>query len=96
MAWENAYILIRVDENLQARVVHSANTLKDARYWLQYIAEPGDALFTTPVHPKYSGDGKPAYMSHLLARGKIEYAEEKWKAQVTGGQMQIQLPEPPA
>ena len=77
-----AYITVRVSPDGVAEVVHQADTIKDARYWLSYIAMPGDALFTTPSHPKYVGDGTPSYMSHLVCRGKTEHDIAAWKKQV--------------
>ncbi len=77
-----AYITVRVGADGVAEVVYQADTIKDARYWLSYIAMPGDALFTTPSHPKYAGNGAPTYMSHLVSRGKTEHDAAAWKKQV--------------
>jgi len=82
MEWQSAYILVRPDSNGSVQVVHKAEKLKDARYWLQYIAHAGDAVFITPKNAQYKGTGEPTYMSHLIARGKIDYNEKQWKTQV--------------
>lgn len=87
------YIIVRVGADGQGQVVHSTDTLKDARYWLTYIAEAGDALFTTPAHPKYDGNGAPKYNAHLLSRGKVEYSEEKWRSQLAQGGATLTLPQ---
>ena len=78
MAWDKPYIVIRADESGGATIVHSAANIKDARYWLQYIAQAGDALFQTPAHPKCTGQDKPSYYAHLIARGKIAHDEQQW------------------
>ena len=93
MPWEDPYIHVRVDEHGVAKIVHAAKSTKDARYWLQYIALAGDAIFTTPSHPQYAGNGTPVYMAHLVARGKIEYSEEGWKRQVLSEGQAVQIPE---
>ena len=78
MAWDKPYIVVRIGEDGSAAVVHTAAMIKDARYWLQYIALPGDALFQTPAHPKCTGNAEPTYYAHLRARGKIEHDEKLW------------------
>ena len=85
MAWDKPYIVIRVGEDGNAAVVHSALNIKDARYWLQYIAQAGDALFQTPAHPKCAGQDKPSYYAHLIARGKIAHEESFWIAATLHG-----------
>lgn len=82
MEWHTPYILVRPEANGTLRVVHNAEKLKDARYWLQYIAHAGDAVFITSKNTQYKGDGNPTYMSHLVDRGKIDYNEQQWKGQV--------------
>ena len=80
MSWKTSYILVRPSGEAQVSIVHSADKLKDARYWLQYIAQSGDAIFTTPIHAQYKGSGDPTYMCHLIARGKMDYNEAQWKS----------------
>ena len=82
MSWHAAYLIIRVSNLGQAEIVHTSHLIKDARYWLQYIAMPGDAIFLSSRHPKYSGDGKPKYFAHLITRGQIAYDEKIWLSQI--------------
>ena len=82
MSWNTPYIVIRLGDDESVEVVHSAASLKDARYWLQYIAMPGDAIFLTPAHDRHKGDGPPEYKAHLISRGKIDYNEDRWKDQI--------------
>ena len=81
-SWVNPYIIVRVQEDGSIAVVHQTEKLKDARYWLTYISEPGDAIFTTPEYKQYKGDGSPTYMAHLLKRGDVKYDEKAWRAMV--------------
>ncbi len=92
MSWNTEYIIIRTDASGCAQIVHEARSIKDSRYWLQYIALPGDAIFTTSLHPKYSGNGTPLYSAHLVSRGKIEHDEAKWRKQVLSSGVELQLP----
>ena len=87
------YIFLRIDEQGVASAVHSANTIKDAKYWLSYIAQPGDALFQTPKHPKYKGIGTPTYYAHLVKRGVLAYDENQWHLQVQKDGSQIKFPD---
>jgi len=83
MEWKNAYVLVRPEKDGTVKIVHSTEKLKDARYWLQYIALAGDAVFMTPANAQYKGkDGEPTYMSHLVARGQLDHTEKNWKTQV--------------
>lgn len=79
MEWKNAFLVARPSGTGEVTVVYEANSFKDARYWLSFIAEPGDALFSTPKHARYSGNGDPTYMSHLVQRGKTDQSEGSWK-----------------
>lgn len=94
MSWNTAYIIVRVAEDGSASVVHQADKIKDARYWLQYIALPGDAILQTPAHPKYSGDGSPLYQAHLFARGKINHDEKEWEKMALKGATKLNLAAP--
>ncbi len=52
-----------------------------AKYWLTYIAQPGDVLCKTPVHPKHSKEGKsPEYWSHKEGTGSPTTNEMGWRA----------------
>lgn len=78
---ESPYIVLRTDAQGIAYVVYATDKIKDARYWLNYIAQPGDGLFHSSSHPRYAGNnGKPEYKSHLVGRGNIAYDEKQWLA----------------
>ena len=79
MAWEKAYIVVRVGSDGSVFKVHEADKIKDARYWLTYIGLPGDAIFQTPAHPKHEGGEKILYKAHLIVRGNVGYEESAWR-----------------
>ncbi len=78
MELEKPYVIIRKNEN-SFFIVHEADKIKDARYWLNYIAEPNDALCKTPKHPKYKGTGNIEYQAHLVNRGEVNYNKEAFE-----------------
>ena len=76
--WKIPYIIIRVSADGSVSKVHETEKIKDARYWLSYIAQPGDAIFQTPAHPKHEGGESILYKAHLVGRGDISYNAEEW------------------
>jgi len=81
MNWQTPYIVVRPSGS-ELLILNSSETLRDARYFLQYFAEPRDAIFTTPIHEQYKGGGSPTYMCSLLERGKMDFHEEAWTKDV--------------
>jgi len=82
--WTTSYIILRPLPDGTAAVAHEAADMKRANYILQYVAEPGDALFQTPLHPKNTGD-TPKYSYHTAQRGKFIYSNEEWIKNFCGG-----------
>ncbi len=82
MEWQNGYVIMRPEASGTMYLVHGADKMKDARYWLQYIGAPGDAIFTTRKNPQHKGPGETTYLSHLISRGKLGHSEADWKTQV--------------
>lgn len=82
MEWKTYYVVVRPNQDGTVAVVNENNSLKDSRYWLNYIGEPFDALCLTSANPKYTGSGDPTYSCHLIARAKTEYNESAWKKKV--------------
>ena len=91
MSWNKPYIIIRVATDGSISKVHEADLIKDARYWLTYIALPGDAIFQTPVHPKHDGGEKILYKAHLIERGNVGYDETAWRKMVNNTDVTIEL-----
>ena len=82
MVLDKPWAIFRPSSDGNLILVHQAEKLQDARYWLMYIAEVGDALFKTSLHNRYVGNGEPSYESHLVQRQKSEHDEAKWRKQV--------------
>lgn len=74
------YIFVRINAEKKAEIVNSCESIKDANYWLNYIAEPGDAMFITPSHPKHTGGSAPEYHSHLISRRNVGRDEAEWRS----------------
>lgn len=76
MEWKSPFVIYRVSGDGKIEEVYHAADIKKAKYWLTYIAKPGDVLCKTPIHPKHTkASAKPEYWSHKEASGKI-LAEE--------------------
>ena len=83
MEWSKPFIVYRVSESGQLEEVYHAEDIRQAKYWLTYIAQPGDVLTKTPVHPRHSGESpSPEYWSHKEASGKPSRDEAGWRSQV--------------
>ena len=81
MEWKSAFIVYRLDENGGLVEVFHADDHKKAKYWLTYIAEPGDVLCRTPAHPRFEVKSGPAeYVQHKLSSGKIAASFDEWIA----------------
>ena len=79
MNWKSPFIVYRVSENGKLEEVFHAEDLKKAKYWLTYIAQPGDVLCQTPAHPRNEGD-KPRYWSHKQKSGTPSSDQKGWEA----------------
>ena len=65
MDWNVPFVIYRITAAGQVEEVFQGQDLKSAKYWLTYIALPGDVLCKTPIHPKHSrATGTPEYWSH--------------------------------
>jgi hypothetical protein len=79
MQWDKSYIIVRPINNYLLSVLHATEKLKDARYWLQHLASPNDAIFITKVHGQYKGEGDPIYMCHVPVKGRADFNESQWE-----------------
>ena len=80
MEWKVPFIIYRITNEGKLEEVFHAVDLKMAKYWLTYIAQPGDVLCKTPKHPKHSKvSGKPEYWSHKENSGQPSSKEDEWK-----------------
>jgi hypothetical protein len=79
MDWNVPFVIYRINANGQVEEVFQARDLKSAKYWLTYIAAPGDVLCKTPLHPKHSGaKNSPEYWSHKDTGREPITNEEEW------------------
>ena len=79
MEWKTPYVIYRLCEGGKAKIVSTPEDLTKAKYWLQYIAEPFDALCKSPLHPKHSKkSANPEYWAHKDPNGKPSYTEADW------------------
>jgi len=80
MAWKSPFIIYRISAEGKLTEVFRCEDLKKAKYWLSYIAEPGDVLCKTPVHPKHSKSSNAAeYWSHKVQSGNAVSDETLWR-----------------
>lgn len=82
MDWNVPFVIYRITDGGQVEEVFHAADLKMAKYWLTYIALPGDVLCKTPLHPKHSKAKKaPEYWSHKESSGGPTQDENEWRKQ---------------
>jgi hypothetical protein len=101
MEWKSPYIVYRINAEKCLEEVFWTEDIKKAKYWLTYIAQPGDVLCKTPAHPKHSHSAPtPEYWSHKQASGQACTDESAWRkfAETRLGQIsfpaeQIELPQ---
>ena len=80
MDWVSPFIVYRITPEAKLEEVFHAADMKKAKYWLTYIAQPGDVLCRTPIHPKHSGQSKTAeYWCHKAQSGTSSSKEQDWK-----------------
>jgi len=80
MEWTKPFIVYRLNADNKLEEVFHAEDLKKAKYWLTYIAKPGDVLCKTPVHPKHSKQTKsPEYWCHKEETGQPSSEAKIWE-----------------
>ncbi len=80
MQWKSPFVIYRVDEQGHLQQVYQAPDLKDAKYWLTYIAQVGDVLCKTPAHPKADkSSSTPTYWSHKEQSGQPLSNQAAWE-----------------
>jgi hypothetical protein len=93
MEWNVPFVIYRVTDDGKLQEVFHASDLKAAKYWLTYIAEQGDVLCKTPLHPKHSRKGsEPEYWSHKADSRDPISNEEDWKVRAQERQFQGTFP----
>jgi hypothetical protein len=94
MEWKSAFVVYRLNIESTLEEVYHCDDLKKAKYWLTYIAQPGDLLCRTPVHPKHSQKSKAAeYLQHKDRGGQCTTDTEKWNEQARAKGFDFKFPE---
>src|SRR5215210_2892891 len=93
MNWTTPFVIYRITNEGKLDEVYHAGDLKMAKYWLQYIAQPGDVLCKTPVHPKHSKSGTRAeYWSHKDTGGPATN-EDQWRSHASKNHCSADFPD---
>jgi hypothetical protein len=80
MEWSNTFVIYRINAEGKANEVFLTSDFQKAKYWLSFIAQPGDVLCKTPKHAKHSGKSKsPEYWSHKVESGATVSNEALWQ-----------------
>lgn len=94
MSWSSPFIIYRLLPDGKLEPVFVCEDMKKAKYWLTYIAQPGDVLCRTPAHPRHSKQsGKPEYWCHKEQSGTSSTEESRWKQFVQQKSGEVQFPE---
>ncbi len=95
MDWKTPFVIYRISPEGKLEPVHVAPDIQKAKYWLTYIAQPGDVLCKTPLHPKHSKKASiPEYYSHRTESKTVVTNEEEWKSFAAGKKWDQQFPAP--
>lgn len=94
MNWKSPFAVYRISPEGKIEQVHIAQDLKSAKYWLTYIAQPGDVLCKTPAHPKHTkSSSQPEYWSHKESSGSPTTSEEQWRQLAKEKNCSFEFPE---
>ena len=94
MSWSTPFVIYRFTADARVEEVFSASDIQKVKYWLTYIAQPGDLLCRTPIHPKHSkGTSTPEYYGHKEDSGKPSWSKEEWEKFIASKMLTVKLPE---
>jgi hypothetical protein len=97
MDWGSPFVVYRITAEGKLEQVFQAEDLKKAKYWLTYIAKPGDVLCKTPAHPKHTGKTPaPEYWSHKAQSGTPCSKEDEWWQFAKSKSTELSFPTDPA
>lgn len=81
MDWKTQYVIYRVNASGSLEEVFHTNDMKKAKYWLNYIGQPGDVCCRTPLDPKHTKQTKIAeYWCHKVASKVTSSDRNQWDA----------------
>ena len=98
MSWNRPFVIYRITAEGKLESVYVCDDIKQAKYWLNYIAQPGDVLCRTPAHPKHSkGSNRPEYCCHKEQSGSSATEESRWRefAKHRAGEVEFPEEQPP-
>ncbi|MCC6220866.1 MAG: hypothetical protein IT291_06475 [Deltaproteobacteria bacterium] len=79
ISWPSRYVVYRaVTGKNELEEVFNTSDFKQAKYWIRYIAQVGDALFITPSHQKHPGGELAVYQCHKVKSGVTETDDKSW------------------
>lgn len=94
MEWKSPFVIYRITPDAKIEEVFHTDDMKKAKYWLAYIAQPGDLLCRTPLHPKHTQKAKaPEYWQHKDLGGKPCSEEAKWQEMARAKNFDFKFPE---
>ncbi len=94
MSWKSPFVIYRVSSSGALEPVFVCEDIKKAKYWLNYIAQPGDVLCRTPAHPKHTqGTACPEYWCHKEQTGTSSSEQSRWKTFVEKKVGDVSFPE---
>jgi len=94
MEWNVPFIVYRMTEDNQVVEVFHCQDITKAKYWMTYIAHPGDVLVKTPLHPKHSKATKICeYWSHKDRSGKTVIDLKRWSEMLSEKNLAPVFPE---
>jgi hypothetical protein len=81
MIWRSNFLAISLRKGNSLDINFLDNSFKQCMHWLKFIASQGDAVFMTPKHPNYKGDGStPTYYCHKHFSNTIEFHKTQWES----------------
>lgn len=94
MDWKSPFIVYRISADGKLEEVFRCEDMKKAKYWLTYIAQTGDVLCRTPVHPKHSKkSNQPEYWCHKEASSSPSSEESAWREWARSKNTELIFPE---
>lgn len=94
MEWKTSYVVYRISAKGTLEEVYHTDLSKKAKYWMNYIALPGDMLCRTPIDPKHSKQTKMAeYVCHKIATKSTSTDRAAWESMAKEKNFDNKFPE---
>lgn len=93
MAWKSPFVVYRFSTEKKVTEIFQCDDLQKAKYWIKYIAEPGDVLCRTPLSNKHSKKSECAeYWCHKEQSGSPETNESQWREKLKSSWPDFEFP----